>query len=280
MFVFFNKKKGICFSGGGIKGFAHIGVIKALEENNIKFDMVSGNSAGSIVGALYALGFSADEMLDYALKMETKDILNYKSLKSRLNFESAKDLINSLKDLNFSLMIDSKNIEDFFRKIAGDKSFEETKIPFYAVSVDLKSGKLIVHNTGKLSTAVRASCSIPGVFTPVVSGNYHLVDGLVLNNMPADILKKHGAKKVLSINLKAYSQIGTESLKFFDIIFASMDIMSNRSLNDGIDASDLVLNPHIEERKIKLDKNYIKKIYDLGYKEANLHMKEIKDMFK
>ena len=135
MFNFIKKKKkGICFSGGGVKGFAHIGVIKALEENGIKFDMASGNSAGSIVGALYSLGVSADEMLDYSLSMEVRDIINYRSLRSKLSFASPKEFLNSFKGLNFSPAIDSENIEKFFMGIAGDKLFNETKIPFYAVS--------------------------------------------------------------------------------------------------------------------------------------------------
>lgn len=281
MFNFIKKKKkGICFSGGGVKGFAHIGVIKALEENGIKFDMASGNSAGSIVGALYSLGVSADEMLDYSLSMEVRDIINYKSLRSKLSFASPKEFLNSFKGLNFSPAIDSENIEKFFMGIAGDKLFNETKIPFYAVSVDLKSGKLIVMNKGRLATAVRASSAIPGVFTPVVTNEYHLVDGLVLNNMPADILKEKGADKVLSINLKAYSKIGTDSTKYFDMIFSTIDIMAARSLIPGIEASDLILNPYLEDTKVKMDENYIKQIYDLGYNEAKSHMNEIIKMFK
>lgn len=281
MFNFIKKKKkGICFSGGGVKGFAHIGVIKALEENGIKFDMASGNSAGSIVGALYSLGLSADEMLDYSLSMEVRDIINYRSLRSKLSFASPKEFLNSFKGLNFSPAIDSENIEKFFMGIAGDKLFNETKIPFYAVSVDLKSGKLIVMDKGRLATAVRASSAIPGVFTPVITNEYHLVDGLVLNNMPADILKEKGADKVLSINLKAYSKIGTDSTKYFDMIFSTIDIMAARSLIPGIEASDLILNPYLEDTKVKMDENYIKQIYNLGYNEAKSHMNEIIKMFK
>lgn len=281
MFSFIKKKKkGICFSGGGVKGFAHIGVIKALEENGIKFDMASGNSAGSIVGALYSLGISADEMLDYSLSMEVRDIINYKSIRSKLSFASPKEFLNSFKGINFSPAIDSENIEKFFMGIAGDKLFNETKIPFYAVSVDLKSGKLIVMDKGRLATAVRASSAIPGVFTPVITNEYHLVDGLVLNNMPADILKDKGADKVLSINLKAYSKIGTDSTKYFDMIFSTIDIMADRSLISGIQASDLILNPYLEDTKLKMDENYIKQVYELGYKEANAHMNEIVKMFK
>ena len=281
MFNFIKKKKkGICFSGGGVKGFAHIGVIKALDENGIKFDMASGNSAGSIVGALYSLGVSPDEMLDYSLSMEVRDIINYKSIRNKLSFASPKEFLNSFKGINFSPAIYSENIEKFFMGIAGDKLFNETKIPFYAVSVDLKSGKLIVMDKGRLATAVRASSAIPGVFTPVITNEYHLVDGLVLNNMPADILKDKGADKVLSINLKAYSKIGTDSTKYFDMIFSTIDIMADRSLIPGIQASDLILNPYLEDTKLKMDENYIKQVYELGYKEAKAHMNEIVKMFK
>ena len=280
MFNFIKKKKrGICFSGGGVKGFAHIGVIKALEENGIKFDMASGNSAGSIVGALYALGIGADEMLDYSLSMEVRDIINYKSVRNKLSFDSAKDLINSFKGITLSPAIDSENIEKLFLGIGGDKLFNDTLIPFYAVSTDLKSGKLVVMDKGRLATAVRASSAIPGVFTPVVSDKYTLVDGLVLNNMPADILKDKGADKVLSINLKKYSKIGTDSTKYFDMLFATIDIMADRSLYDGINASDLVINPYLEDTKLTLDDNYIKQVYDFGYKEAMTNMDKIVKMF-
>lgn len=278
------NKKGICFSGGGIKGFAHIGVIKALEENNITFDMVSGNSAGSIVGACYALGISANEMLNYCLNLKIGDIVNYKKRKNSLSdidFDSPRDAINSIKNLNFSPAINSENIQDFFVKLAGDKSFSDTKIPFYAVCTDLRSGKEVLLSEGKLGIAVRASSAIPGVFTPVITKDMTMVDGMLVNNMPANILREKGMNRVLSVNLKEFSKPGTDSVKYFDMLMASIDIMAAQTIKIGKDNSDLVICPYLNEKLFpnSKDSNFVKYVYNLGYEEAIKNMDKIKKLF-
>ena len=176
------EKSGLCLSGGGVKGFAHIGVLKALEENNITFDAVSGNSAGSLVGAAYALGYSSDEILEFCKNQKLTDILGYSSIsKKYADVKQGENAVNMIK--NFNPAINSEIIENFLLALIGDKGFDDMKIPFYCVAVNLKDGREIVFEDGELGKCCRASCSIPGVFTPVEYNDMILVDGMVSNNM-------------------------------------------------------------------------------------------------
>lgn len=273
------EKLGLCLSGGGVKGFAHIGVLKALEENNITFDAISGNSAGSLVGAAYGLGYSSDEILEFCKNQKLTDILGYGSIsKNYADIKAEENPVNMIK--NFNPAINSKIIENFLLALIGDKGFNDMKIPFYCVSVNLKDGREIVFEDGDLGKCCRASCSIPGVFTPVEYNDMILVDGMVSNNMPADVLKDRGIDKVLSVNLKKYSNVGKNSTKYLDILTTTIDIMAKRSFEQGLANSDFVISPMLDiKSSFNITNDIVDNLYNIGYNEAIKNMDKITSLF-
>ena len=174
------KKKykiGLAFGGGGARGFAHLGALKAFEENGIEFDEVAGTSVGSIVASLYAFGLSSDEMLNIAKKLKESDIRTSKI---------------------FFMPSNSSGIENLIKSSIGDVHFEDMKKPLTVVAVDLKSAREIDITRGSVVKAVAGSCAVPGIFEPVDFGEYRLADGGLQNTIPADVLRRNGCKYVVS----------------------------------------------------------------------------------
>ena len=183
------KKKGLKFGlalgGGSARGLAHVGVIQVLEACNIPIDIIAGTSIGSVVGSLYAAGASIDQLEEAALSMK----------KSKTFF---------LMDiaLPHSGLISGKRIEEMLNDLALEgKIFDELKISFAAVATDVKSGAEVILNLGKVIDAVRASISIPGIFTPVKYQDYYLVDGGVVDPVPVDVVKMMGADIIIAVSL-------------------------------------------------------------------------------
>jgi len=183
MFSFFKKKEdktfkqdkriklGLVLGGGGCRGFGHIGVIKAFEELGIDFDYVVGTSAGSIIAALYAYGKTGEEIEKLVLSLKKRDIMS--------------------GGIPFIKPIKTEKIENLLNEVFGDiKVFSELKKPLTVVCTDLKTGKEIDFDYGNVAKVVSASCAVPGMFTPVVYEDMHLIDGGVRNNVPVDVAKK------------------------------------------------------------------------------------------
>ena len=176
-------KLGIALGGGGARGFAHLGVLKALRDEGIEFDVVAGTSIGALVGAVYAAG-SLDELEDTARSISLKDIpLLMSPAWSKKGFFSGKSALELLNEL------------------IGCDLIEELPKRFAAVSADLKSGETVVFTEGNVHQAVRASISIPAVFTPVVIDDRILVDGGLVEPVPVEICKSLGADVVVAVDL-------------------------------------------------------------------------------
>ncbi|ACN98846.1 patatin [Sulfurihydrogenibium azorense Az-Fu1] len=161
-------KIGLVLSGGAVRGLAHVGVLKALEEKGIKPDFVSGVSAGSIVGVFYCSGYTPKEMEEIALKTNFTTMI-----KPSLS-----------KKAFFSL----DSIEDFLKKYIHHKKLEELKIPFYVTVTNLNTANVDFFSEGDLIKIIKASCSIPVMFKPVKIGEYYYVDGGIMNNLPVEPL--------------------------------------------------------------------------------------------
>ncbi|GAG46380.1 unnamed protein product, partial [marine sediment metagenome] len=167
------KKKpkiGLAIGSGAAYGLSTIGVLKVLEENEIPVDMISGSSIGAVIGALYASGMKSFKLEDELLTMRWRELL---------------DFVIPEKGL-----VAGNKVENYLRDLIKYKTFEELKIPLYIIAVDVNKGRQIVFNKGDVASAVRASMSIPGVFTPVEMEGMTLVDGGVINPVPTDVLKK------------------------------------------------------------------------------------------
>lgn len=172
-------KIGMVLSGGGVGAFAHIGVLKVLEQEGFLPDLIVGASGGALVGGLYAAGIDLDIM------DRLGRILRWKEL-----------LFNPIPRLNG--LISSENIKKFFTKYCPVKTFEEVKIPLAVTATDLKTGKQVVFTQGNLAEAIQASCSLPGLFTPVLRGEQVLIDGGILFNLPCNVAKDLGADFIIA----------------------------------------------------------------------------------
>lgn len=176
-------KIGLALGSGSARGWSHIGVIRALEEANIKVDYIAGTSIGAFVGAFYSTG-NLDYLEEFALEMDWKAIISFFDVgfprKGLLDGEKIYQLVSN--------KILTKNIED-------------TEIPFRTVATNLMTGKDFVFKTGNTIDAVRASISIPGIFTPFKKDNYYLVDGGLINPVPVDVVRNMGADIVIAVDL-------------------------------------------------------------------------------
>ena len=173
--IFFNFLKkyniGYALSGGGAKGFAHLGAIKALEERKLKPDIIAGTSAGALAGVFYADGYTPDEVVDMFKDTKFKQFIEF--------------------TLPTSGLFRPTGLRDFIKKNLRAKTFEQLQIPFIAVATDWESGKYVEFSEGKnLADAVVASCCVPLIFSPIEIDGRHYVDGGVLKNLPASIIKE------------------------------------------------------------------------------------------
>src|SRR5512139_1782253 len=176
-------KIALVLGAGSSKGFAHVGVLKILETNKVPIHMIVGTSVGSAVGSLYAYGHNAFQLQKVSFSIEKGDIV---------------DLI--LPDNGF---IKGEKLEEFINKTLNHTPMEKLKIPFYAVAADVQSGQEIVFGRGNTGQAVRASCSIPGIFRPVKIGDRMYVDGGVVSPVAVDAARKLGADVVIAVDVSS-----------------------------------------------------------------------------
>ncbi|MBW6458296.1 MAG: patatin-like phospholipase family protein [FCB group bacterium] len=173
---------GLALGGGGALGLAHVGVLKALEEFDVRPKIISGNSAGALVGGLYASGKSVDELID-------------------LSQEMGDDMFDHFKMSLRGGLVNAKRIHEKLLDILGDVHIEDAPIPFIAVSVDLISGKTFYIHRGRLADAIRASISVPGVFRPYHTNGLQLVDGGVRDSVPLRALDNYSLKLRIAVVL-------------------------------------------------------------------------------
>jgi len=181
-------KIGLALSGGAARGLAHIGVLKALEEASIPIDMIAGTSAGAVIGAGYAKERNAAVLEEIALGIDWKKLAR-------------------LIDLNLILLwkgfVQGQKVESFMSSVIGDAKFEDLEIPFAVVAADVESMEEVIINEGSVIEAVRASISMPVIFTPVKRGSKFLIDGGVVNPMPVNVVRNMGAEIVIAVNVLA-----------------------------------------------------------------------------
>ncbi len=251
------KKVGIALSGGGARGFAHLGVLKVLTEAKIPIDMIAGTSAGSFVGGALAAGMSVDEVIEMGRNVGWFGLAGFSySPRGLLSNEPMAKFIES----NFPVT-----------------TFEDLKIPFAAIACDLSTGdEVVLKETGSLSMAIRASCAIPGVFVPVNDGNGRmLVDGGVVSPMPTRSVKKLGAEIVIAVDIISCgsSFASSPSTLIGTIIQAAMMTVRTASINQHYRA-DVVIEPKIAHiRPDEIGKR--EELIDLGQQAAGEKLDDI-----
>lgn len=264
-------KIGLALSGGGIKGAAHIGVIKALEENNIKIDILAGTSSGSIVAVLYSMGYTIDEI--FKLFKEFAKVL--------VDASPMYFIMNARKNKNFlpEGTRSGENIEIAMRQVGdykGIKNFKQLKMPIAIPAVDIKTGKEFVFTNNiidrknyikeaDISKAVRASCSFPGIYAPCKYKGYKFLDGGVLNNIPADEAKALGADKVISIRFP--EPMEDVNMSMYTIILRALNIMIEKIADEKLKDSDYILDLNMGKMGI-LDIRKLEYCYEFGYKKT------------
>jgi len=280
-------KLGLAFSGGGAKGIAHAGVLKAFLENSITPSIVGGTSSGSIVATLYAMGYSPDNIFKL-FKKYSKNITNIKS-KSIINEISKYSLTKKISINGLNSGEELSNIVNRLSIEKGIKSIEDLKIPLVIPAVDILEEKEYIFSSVKpevkykekyitdidLGTAVRASSSFTGVYSPCTYKNKMFLDGGLVNNTPVKELKECGADKVIAINFK--SEKLNEKSNIVDIVMKSLDIMSNRLAKENLEKSDILITLKTSSIGL-LDINKSQYCFDVGYNAALEYVDEIKKL--
>ena len=250
-------KVGLVLSGGGARGFAHIGVIKVLEEEGIDVDIIGGTSMGSIVGGLYAMGYSIYEIEDMALTQDWDYALSDKVLRRNLGFYEKADeethiFSLALKGRKIHIppgLMYGQNVSHLLTKLTNPAfqvhEFKDLEKPFLCMATDLLSGQAIKLDTGNLAIALRASMSVPSVFAPVEYGPYYLVDGGVINNFPATEVKNLGADLLIGVDIQTplYEQKDIKNL--VQVLSQSIFLNAEASFNENIAMIDLLIQPEI-----------------------------------
>jgi NTE family protein len=218
-------KIALVLGAGSSKGFAHIGVLKILEENKIPVHMIVGTSAGSVVGSLYAYGIDAFSL-------------------QKLSFSVQKDDIVDLLYIPNNGFIKGEKLEEFINKTVNYTPMEKLKIPFYALATDLGTGQEMVFGKGNTGTAVRASCSIPGIFRPVRVSDKIYVDGGVVSPVPVEAARRLGADVVIAVDISSAVD-RTQPEGTIDTILQSINIMYSKLGSIQLAKADVVIKPKV-----------------------------------
>ena len=281
---------GIALAGGGLKGVAYIGVFKALDELNIKVDYISGTSSGSLFAAMYAMGFTVQEMRD-------RTLANYKMLTnvSKKPFAKAAVTLAAKGVAEIDGLMPSENIAELIRKVSEDKHIKrmnETIIPLAITTVDTISTKECIFLTREcdkkyddvdylyntpIDIAVRSSMSFPGIFSTTNYGKYNFIDGGTKDNLPVRVLKDMGATKVLGLSFKLDPYVPKEDM--MAILLRAVDIFSLQDVIVAQKESDLSYEIDALGSSL-LEIDDIDRIIDAGYKVIMENKEDILNLVK
>lgn len=221
-------KIGLALSGGAARGMAHVGVLRALLENDIRIDCVAGTSAGSIVAGAFAAGMTIDEITDFGLKLRWRDI--GRVTMSRLGIQS------------------NERLEQYLRARLPITKFEEMQIPFAAVATDLATGgPVVMKDTGDVPFAIRASCTIPGWYVPVLDQEgRQLVDGGLVAVIPSTFTRSLGADIVIAVDVNSEgATFITPSSSVIGVLLQSMMVVQKTASRHQLEMADFVISPKI-----------------------------------
>lgn len=271
-------KLGLALSGGGIRGIAHAGVLKALEESNIKIDVIGGTSSGSIISTLYAMGYSP-YYIYILFKRYAKDLVDQNSIST---ITTLKNFMTN-KKTNFSGFYSGEEIEEIFNQVAkrkGIKKVSDIKMPIVIPAVDVQDSREYIFTNNipeevrdktkyikeiSVGKAIRASSSFPVAFSPCEYKNHKFLDGGILDNFPSLEVRKQGVDKVLTVNFKA-DDINDDS-NVMDIVMRTIDIMGNKVSEENLNDSDMVLTIQTDKTGL-LEVEKLDQCYKYGYRQT------------
>ena len=281
-------KLGLALSGGGIRGIAHAGVLKALEDNNIKINIIGGSSAGGIIAALYAMGYSP-YYIYILFKRHAKEIA---SINNGIMISGIKAYA-MYKKINILGRNSGEMLENTFDQIAannGIRTIKDIKMLIVIPAVDISNVNKYVFTNNKpkknnlnyiddinIGKAIRATSCFPGIFNPVEYKNHLFLDGGILDNIPVEEVRKQGATKVIAVNFAA-DEINSNS-NAMDIIMKTVDTMGNKISEKNLKSSDLLLTVPTDKTGL-LDIQKLDSCYKYGYEAVINNLEEIKNLLK
>lgn len=240
----------LVLGSGGARGYAHIGVLEALEQQGIKPDFIVGTSAGSLVGALYASGKSAEQLHQIALDLKVNDVRDFKVGKQGF--------------------FDGKKVQDYINKLVEGQSLEHLRIPMYVVATQLKSGEKVIFNQGNTGLAVRASVTIPSMFAPTLIAGKEYVDGGLVSPVPVNIARDLGADIVIAVDILAQPKY-TETGNMWGLFNQNINIMQKTLAAEELKNADVVIQPDLREKL---------HIFDIKGRETTIHAGEFATQLK
>lgn len=257
------KKLGFALGSGGSRGIAHIGFLRAMEEAKIKPDFITGCSMGSVVGAAYAAGLPIDKIEEAALRLRLLDLIAPTGKRGGL--------------------FDTRKVRKLLEKYIGDITFEQLKIPFRCVAVDMISQQIVEFSEGKVLDAVIASSSIPSVFRPLEKDGMRLIDGGILERVPFLQVKDMGADVVVAVDVLGQRSTKEKCPTTLGVLLEAIDIADNERTRirreKYADKIDFWLEPELGD----MSQYVIKKLdfaTEKGYEIGKAYAKEIKEKLK
>ncbi|MBP7148383.1 MAG: patatin-like phospholipase family protein [Acidobacteria bacterium] len=252
---------GLVLAGGGARGGAHVGLLSVMEELRVPVDCIAGTSIGALVGALYAVGYSPAEIEQILRDINWDDLFRDLPERRQLSFRQKEDDRRGLWPVELGIgrsgvsskagVIAGSKILMVFRLLTLDavaaQSFDELRIPFRAVAADLETGEAVVLSAGELATAMRASMSIPGAFTPVTLDGRVLVDGGIADNMPVDVARAMGAGRIIAVDVGTPPRL-QERLSPASVLNQTLAVLSERNVSEqraNLRESDLLITPEL-----------------------------------
>jgi len=257
-------KIGLALSGGAARGMAHVGVLRALAENNIPIHCLAGTSAGSIVGGAYASGMSIDEIAEFGRELRWRHI--GRVTMSRFGLQS------------------NKRLESYLRSRFPITKFEDLPIPFAAVATDLKSNAAVVmKDEGDMPFAIRASCTIPGWYVPVTDDQgRQLVDGGLVAVIPSAVTRSLGADIVIAVDVNSVGATffgSSSSSSFIGVLLQSMMVIQKTVSARQLEMSDFVISPKVGH--IRWDRlRRVDELMDAGYEAGLESIAKIRELIE
>lgn len=244
---------GLVLSGGGVRGAAHIGVIKAIEEFGLCPTHIAGTSAGAIVGALYSHGYNSEDMMSFLKRVQILDFKKY--ARNKPGF------------------IDSEKYYSIFNEYFPVDDFSSLKKNLIITATDILEGTLRAFSSGELIKPIIASATFPGLFAPIKIDNSFYIDGGTLNNFPVELLTDT-CDTIIGVNVNPFKRVEISELKHFhNILERAFKLKSVKDDLSKFDDCDLVIYPKKLSKYGTFDKKYLDEIFEIGYKSAKKKLK-------
>ena len=276
-------KLGLVLSGGGARGLAHIGVLKALEENGITPDIITGTSMGGMIGAPYALGYDAKTISDFVMKINPNNFMEGNNLSEFQRFTKVFNVVEQGVKLFTKLGFDSgEKLRQAFKEATFNKDFDDLKIPFACTAVDLITGRVVVLNKGKIYEAMYATGAIAPFLEPYKKDGMLLMDGGLIDNAPVDVARDMGADKVLVIDVNPLQTLVKKN-KFknaLDLGLRALNIAMDTLYLERLAQADFLIQ--IPIKCDTLDFSHIEEVIKIGYRIAkeDIISKDLKNQLK